>query len=326
MATTIENQPTVDTTEKAVKVPKKPRARKDDDPNKAPRKSKVEPLSVEAFELIIDEDIREWQAIYTHFTGVHKKNLNFPDGAPGKNEFVGFEKRLHGLIALYKKLARKQKKKVTQKAAVPGAEGKGFKQSRYVNKAAVEFVNTHGDLPAELKLTPQKDVNGDAIWNIAQATQLIIGYVETAKLKTEAEKSKVVLNQPLHDLFKPYFKDVDKKNISERDGKTIIGHTVLQSLIPKLFDKKIPVLASEYSADERDKMAKREVLLRERTATNRGKRDADAKVVKARNQVAAAEKRATAKAEKEALKTAAAAAKAAQAEAKAVALAAKVAK
>jgi hypothetical protein len=309
-----------------VKKERKKREPKVVDPNappkeKVPRKSKQEAMTPEVFELAIDELIKAWQAVYTNYTGVHKKTLTFPDGAPGKNEFVGFEKRLQSLVPEYRKLSKKPKKKQAKNSG--STDGKGFKQYRYVCKSAVEFVNTYGNLPAELKLIPLKDLGGDAVWNIAQATQLIIGYVEVSNMKTESEKSKIVLNQPLVDLFKPFFKELDRKMVTERDGKYIINHTTLQSLIPKLFDKRIPVMATELTPADRKRMTDREVILHGRTVANKGVRDAATKVIKDKNKAETLAKRDIARAAKEAANKAAAEVKAQQAAAKAAAAAAK---
>jgi hypothetical protein len=282
---------------------------------KTERKPKVEPLTPEEFEVVLEALVREWQNIYTHYTGQHKKNITFPEGAPGKNEFVGLEKRIYGLASLYKKLNRKvKKKKVTAPATgAPGSEFKGFKQPRYVSKTAVDFINTHGSLPPELRLTPLKEVNGDAVFNIAQATQLFISYVETHRLKGTVKKSEITLDRPLADLFRPHFKEIDRKLIREEGDQSVIDHKTLQSLIPKLFDREIPVLPEVYSMDDRAKTLQREIFLKEKTATNKAAREAVTRATKLENQQKAAQKKAVAMAEKQKAVAAAATAAAQQA-------------
>jgi hypothetical protein len=252
---------------------------------KQPRARKTEIQSPDEFATLVNETAEKWRQIYIHFVGNNKKGLNLEETAPGKNEFASVEKQIRDLEAAYKRLHRKIKKKT--KKNPDGGEGKGFKQARYVNKLAVEFVNKYGDLPANLKLMPLADAGGDAIWNIAQGTQLIVAYCEVNGLKNSAARSHITLNEPLVELFKPFFPQVDKKLITEKDGKYIITQTTLQSLLPKLFDRELPVLDTDNTEEEKKRTRDRETLLKERTEANRVKRENIAKDKKAENKARA---------------------------------------
>ena len=271
-----------------------------------PRKVKKQPLSAEDFDALINEVVIEHGNVYHPFTGAAKKGITFPEGAPGKNEFSQWDKQLLHLGAIYKKLLKMDKKKAKKKAAKAGAppadsNEKGFKQPRYVCAAAVTFVNTHGNVPPDLKLIPLPECGGDAVWNIAQGTQLFSSYVDEKKLKG-VEKSKITLDQPMTDLFKPYFGQIDKVKIVETDGKYILTHTTLQALIPRLFDRELPVLPEQFPEDEKMRSRKRAEVFKERTGVNRAARDAVDKTARAEKAAATAAAKQAAKDAKEAAK------------------------
>lgn len=255
------------------------------------QKRKIPPLTKDEYTVEVNAVIQELNSLAEHFTGANKKKFTLPDGCPAKAEYHNIEKQLQHTIALYGKLLKKPKKH--NKKISPA--NRGFKQERWASPAIVSFVNTHGDLPADLKLVPSADSGGLAIWNIAQCTQLLQWYVEKNNLKG-VKRSEVRLDANLHALFKDHLSILEKKQCWERDNATWIAHTALQVLIPKLFDRGIPILHSMLTEQVIAVIQKREELLKSRTGENRAKRTAAneaAKVAKKQAQAEAAQKVAT---------------------------------
>lgn len=262
-------------------------------PEAVPRKQKrkIPPMTRDEYVVETNVVVQELNNLADIFTGANKKKFTLPDGCPAKSEYHNLEKQLQHAVALYGKLLKKPKK--PSKKQAPG--NRGFKQERWANPSIVTFVNTHCDLPAELKLVPSADSGGLAIWTIAQCTQVLQWYVEKNNLKG-AKRSEVRLDANLMALFKDNLSILEKKQCWEREGATWIAHTALQVLIPKLFDRGIPILASMLTPAVLDVIQKREDLLKARTGENRTKRQAVADAAKeAKKAAVAAAKAAAAK-------------------------------
>lgn len=238
-----------------------------------------EPLTVEEYEKRVTEIVQEVSNLANILTGNNKKKYVLPEGAPARTEYTNLTKSLEKTVTLYKKLGKKQKRKVVNKST---ATNRGFKQERFANEDLVAFVNENGDLPKDLHLKPSNDAGGDAIWTIAQCTQMIIWYVEQKGLKDNAKRSEIKLDAPLLKLFDPHFAKLDKskKQMFERDGSKYIVHQTLQVLIPQLFDREITIPESMLTPDVRKTMLDREKLLKERTEQNRTKRAEEQKAAK----------------------------------------------
>jgi len=250
---------------------------------KAPKK-KIPPMIPEEFLALSESVHADLLKIGNYYTGVNKRPHKGSDEAPSKIEFNNLGKAIDSLGKHYAKMAKKPKRAPAPKSTDPNApvKTKGFKQERFFKAAGVNFVNTHGDLPAHLHLEPIPDLNGDAIWSIAQATQLIISYVERHNLKNPDQKTKVTLDKDLTDLFRPYLSTIDRKAKTEGHGGTItIEHKTLQSLIPKLFEKNIPVIPDYLTEETKKRILEREGFLGNCTIQNREVRDAAKKAANA---------------------------------------------
>jgi hypothetical protein len=231
------------------------------------------PLTPEEWEARINLIVQVISGLSQMLTGKNKQKYILPDDAPAKTEYTNLIKSLQHTVVFYKKLCKKQKR-VTKRVATGG--NRGFKQERYVSAKTVAFVNAHGDFTEALKLKPQVEIGGSAVWNIAQCTQLFTWYLDNAKLKNDAKRSEVRLNDALISLFGEFFSTLDKKQIWEKDGARYITHTALQHLIPLLFDRSIPVLPSLLTKEVTEALVAREKELKSRTDANRKKRE-DAK-------------------------------------------------
>jgi hypothetical protein len=236
---------------------------------KKARNPKREPLSHEVFEEHVSNTCQSWSAIVRYYTGPTKKSINFCEHTPGKTELTNLTKYIQGLGPAYAKIGKKKPKKHTVKSN----KNRGFKQEHFVAPGAITFANNYGNLPPNLKLIPLTDVGGWAIWNNAQATQLITAYIETEGLKDPNQRSKITFDKNLTELFTPYFSTLKKKDIVRENDKIIIKHTILQSLIPKLFDTDLPVPPVLFTPDEKTRLAEREKVLKARTDANRQKRE-----------------------------------------------------
>lgn len=249
------------------------------------------PLSVEDWEARINLITQVISGLSTMLTGKNKQKYILPDDAPAKTEYTNLIKSLQHTVVFYKKLHKKQKR-VTKRVATGG--NRGFKQERYVSAKTAAFVNAHGDFSEALKLKPQAEIGGSAVWNIAQCTQLFTWYLDNAKLKSDAKRSEVRLNDALISLFGEFFSTLDKKQIWEKDGSRYITHTALQHLIPLLFDRSIPVLPSLLTPQVVEAMIAREKELKSRTDANRKKREDAKNAAKAARKAALDAKKAAA--------------------------------
>ncbi len=255
-----------------------------------PRQKKTPALTPEEFSKEVETVSNLWHIIANYYSGVNKRKMKTGDNAPSKIEFNSINKMLDGMQKPYAKMSKKPKRKTTPPKN--GNTSRGFKQERFFYKAGVSFVNSHGDLDDNLKLEPIAAVGGDAVWNIAQATQLIVSYVERHHLKDPNEKTKITFDGPMTELFEAHMGSIEKKKWSTNaDGKFVINHNTLQSLIPKLFDRDVPVPESYLSAPVKQKLLDREVILSLRTVENCAAREKAKKDDKAEKDAAAAAKK-----------------------------------
>lgn len=234
-----------------------------------PRGQKTPPLTAEEFRAVTAGLVAEWMTIQNYYAGTNKHKFEVPEGAPTKQELQSVIKMLESASKQYEKVTKKSKKApAATKGSGQKANAKGFKQPKFVCKEAVDFVNKYGDLPPQLHLQPLPAANGDAIWNIAQATQLLQSYIERHHLKNPQKRSIITFDAPLTALFKPFYDKIDKKKITlTEDGRWIIGHNTFQGLIPLLFVP--PLVPSKYlDAIETKRSEEREAVLARRTLEN----------------------------------------------------------
>ena len=245
---------------------------------KKPKKKTLPPTEEEA-EAMINAIVQDVTSISNFFNGSKRKTLTMPEDAPAKTEYNSWTKDLHHLLTLYRKLSKIKPVKRAKKPKDPSkkSNNRGFKQERFLCPEAATFVNSHAGLPDDLKLRPMSDVGGFAVWTIAQATPLFGAYIDAQGLKNPEKRSQMRLDKPLEELFKPFMGDLKKSQTWTKDGVVWITHPTLQHLVPLLFLKGLPVLPSMMDDGLKDRLLKREALLKERTAAARDKRKADDK-------------------------------------------------
>ena len=249
-----------------------------------PRNRKTPAIEPEEFAQEVEAVHAEWLKIANYYSGVNKRKFKAGEATPSKNEFNSIGKMLDSLVKPYAKMFKKPKRKQVKKPDLN--KSKGFKQERFLKAQAVAFVNEYARFPDNIKLEPLTDLNGDAVWSIAQATQEILSYIEEKHLKDTTDKTRITLDAAMGGLFRPYLDLIDRKKWSQTaDGHIVISHTTVQSLIPKLFEKNIPVIPKYVNDETKRRIADREALLGKRTEANRD----------AREVVRKAEKEATAK-------------------------------
>lgn len=240
-----------------------------------PRGKKTPPLTPEEFAAECAQLVAGWMPLMNYYSAAGKQKFELPEGAPSKSEFQSLIKMFESINKGYEKLSKKPKKTTTDatKKAVKGL--KGFKQPKFVCQAAVKFVNEHGELPPALHLQPLPAANGDAIWTIAQATQLFQSYVERHHLKNPVKRSIITFDAALTALFRPFIEQIDKKKVTlTEDGRFIIGHNTFQGLIPLLFVP--PLVPPKYlDAVEQKRSEEREAVLARRTLENVQTREAE---------------------------------------------------
>ncbi|MFS8159327.1 MAG: hypothetical protein ACMG6E_03780, partial [Candidatus Roizmanbacteria bacterium] len=247
-----------------------------DEENKKPRKKKKQPLSPEEFEITVSEIVLDWSKYTEFFCGKVRKTLNLPKDAPSKSEFKSIDKKLLETVKDYEKIKAPKQKRVT----TGDKSNKGFKQVRFAVAKVVTFVNANGDLSAELKLQPVPEAGGDAIFSVAQMTQILTWYINKHSCKNENKKSEITLTQPLIDLFEGLLERCDKADVTKLEsGGYRITHNCLQKLTPKLFDVVVPVPNSLMTEPVKKAHAEREKLFKERTEAH-NKKLADAKEAK----------------------------------------------
>lgn len=250
-----------------------------------PRNHKTPAIDPEEFAHEVEAVHAEWAKIANYYSGVNKQKFKAGENTPSKNEFNSIGKMLDSLVKPYTKMFKKPKRKQVKKPDLN--KSKGFKQESFLKAPAVTFINEHARFPDAVKLEPLADLNGDAVWSIAQATQTILAYIEEKHLKDATDKTRITLDAPLGSLFRPHLDLIDRKKWSQTaDGHIVISHTTIQSLLPKLFEKRIPVIPKYLNDETKRRIADRESLLGKRTESNRD----------AREVVRKAEKEATAKA------------------------------
>jgi hypothetical protein len=259
--------------------------------NTKPRGKKTPPLSPEEMAAEVAKLIAAWMPMQNYYAGTHKQKFNLPEGAPSKSEFQALIKMLESISKMYEKLTKKPKKS-TMADSKKGVKGlKGFKQPKFVCQSAVKFVNEHGELPPALHLQPLPAANGDAIWTIAQGTQLFQSYIERNHLKDPQKRSVITFDTVLTQLFRPLCDGVDKKKITyTEDGRFIIGHNTFQGLIPLLFSP--PLVPEKYlDAVEQKRSEEREAVLTRRTLENVQLREVEKEKLREVNRLAREAKR-----------------------------------
>ena len=252
-------------------------------PGEMPKKvkRKIPPKSKEEYALEVDDIKRAIALVEDAFTGANKKRFNLPDEAPAKPEYAALIKALEHTVVTYGKLLQKPKISKATKAAQRAADGKsssknrGFKAERWAAPSIVKFINSYCELPADVQIKASAETGGLGIFSIAQCTQALQWYVDKHQLKG-VKRSQIRLDANLMALFGEYLPTLDKKQSWEEGGQRMIAHTTLQVLIPKLFDRTIPVLQTMLTPETLTVMSKREEILRDRTNVNRARREKEA--------------------------------------------------
>lgn len=243
------------------------------------RKIKTPALEPEEFAREVEATHSEFLKIANYYSGVTKHKFKAGDSTPSRIEFNSVGKMLDSLIKPYAKLFKKPKRKVVRKPDAKKSDG--FKQKRFLKAHAVTFVNDHCNLPEALKLEPLADLGGDAVFSFAQATQALLGRVEEKHLKDPHEKTRITFDGPFNALFAPLIDTIDRKKwIKTAEGNIVLDHKTLQSLIPKLFEKHIPVIPKYVTDETKRRIAERETLLGLRTNANQDAREVARKAEK----------------------------------------------
>lgn len=236
-----------------------------------PRKKKTPPLTSEQFTAEANNAEAEWMKIHKYYANFNKHGLRTAETSPNSTETGSLLKKFSRLCKLYDYLEKKPKRKA-------GPQTKGFTQEKFLQASAVKFFNDSAQFTPEMQIVPRPEAGGDGIACISQAISVIASHVERNRLKRNPEiKTEITFDSSLKALFAPHMGAVEKKKWHQNEaGEIVTTQTVIQSLIPKLFDSKVPVHPKLYSDEEKSRMALRGPHLSGRTEAN-GKARAKAK-------------------------------------------------
>jgi hypothetical protein len=236
------------------------------------RKKKAEPLDHDDFTTRVGEVEKAWHGFAHYYVKFNSGGVQTDVDSPTKAEMGSINKLLGHLDKLYGALCKPWRK---QKPAAEG-ERRGFNVPRFARKEAVVFFNSEGcELTPDLKLQQLFAAGGDAILPHASAIQLVNGYIEKHQLKrtTGDEKAAIAMDKAMTELFRPHIGRIEKRKWIETPEKLIVvEQTMMQKLIPLLFDQQVAVPAALLTKEETDRIDKRSAFLSKRTLVNAAKR------------------------------------------------------
>lgn len=247
------------------------------------RKKKTPPLTPVEFTEKINVAEAKWMLIHRFYSNQNKGGLITAPTSPNSTETAALLKSYTKIAKLYEHLHKEHKRRT-------GVVTKGFALEKFLTPSAVTFFNSAAEFPEELKIIPQAAAGGDGISCISQAISIVTSYIERHGLKKNPQnKTEITFDAELKKLFAPHMSSIDKKKWrQDEEGNVITTQTAVQTLIPRLFDSKVPVHPSLFTEDEKKRMAARGPYLTKRTEAN----------VEARTKARAAEREAEKAAEK----------------------------
>jgi hypothetical protein len=233
------------------------------DGEKKQRRKKGTPKTSEEFTSMCNEIEADFTHIHKFYLNFNRHGLRTAPMSPSSKETAAPVPMVAKLARYYEYLCKPKKRQIKNKV-------KGFKQEKWLHASAIPFFNTAGGFDDSLKIVPEPEANGDAIFCIAHAISVIAGHVATKKLKRNpAAKTEVTFDADLKNLFAGVMGTIKRDQwTTNANGEIVTNQAAIQALIPKLFDLKVVVPESLYTEAQKERMEKRSAYLAKRTEEN----------------------------------------------------------
>lgn len=231
--------------------------------NQKLRKKKTPPLTEGEFAQKVNDAEAAYTRWHRYFAVFNKNGVRTAPTSPNSQETGSLIKSFARLSKLYEHLSKDRKRRTTGPV-------KGFKQEKLLTAGAIKFCNESSQFSPELQIVARPEAGGDGILCISQLISIIFSHIERNGLKKNPDvKSEVTFDPALKALFAPYMEKIERKKWTTNErGEIVTSQNAVQTLIPKLFDSKVPVHPKLFNEDEQKRMTLRESYLIKRTEDN----------------------------------------------------------
>jgi hypothetical protein len=227
------------------------------------RKKKALPLTSEQFTAKVNVVEAEYTYLHKYYTLFNKGGVRTGPQSPSPKETAAMLNPLSKVTRLYDYLCKPKKRTVLHTV-------KGFKREKLASADACNFFNTAAGFADDRKIMPLAEANGDGISSIAEGISAVAAYVARNGLKKNpASRTEITFDAAMTKLFSPHIGTVKREKWSTNEANEIVTtQPVIQALIPKLFDSKVPVHPTLFTDAEKRRMELRSEVLKKQTLAN----------------------------------------------------------